>query len=51
MKLLNCTQAAMTVEIIDLPRRSWRVVPPSKLTVVLALAGIVATAILWATLG
>lgn len=47
MRLFKCETKGMTLELVDLPRSNWRVLPPKKLTVALTLAGIVITAVLW----
>lgn len=47
MKLLKCTQATLTLEVVDLPRHSWKVLPPSKWQVVLTVVVIVVTALVW----
>lgn len=47
MKLFKCTQAALTLEVIELPRQSWRVLPPHRWQVIATLAVIVVTAVLW----
>ncbi len=38
----------MILEVIDLPRDRWSYLPPAKWQIALTVAGIVATAILWA---
>lgn len=38
------------LNIVDLPRNAYHVLPPRKWQVVITLAGIVATAILWGVL-
>lgn len=40
----------MILEIVDLPRTAYHYLPPRKWQVVITLAGIVATAILWSIL-
>lgn len=50
MKLFRCDTQRMTFDLIDLPRRNWRVLPPGKWQIVLTVAGIVVTAILWGVL-
>lgn len=50
MRLLKCSQATLTLEVIDLPRRSWRVLPPKRLAVVATVALIIVTAVLWGCL-
>jgi hypothetical protein len=35
-------------EIIDLPRNAWRVLPPSRWQIALAVAAIVIVAVTWA---
>lgn len=47
MKLLKCNQAALTLEVIDLPRAHWHIVPPGRVTVALTLAAIIVTAVVW----
>ena len=37
----------ITMNIIDLPRSHWRYLPPRKWQVITAVAGIVATSLLW----
>ena len=38
----------MVIEIIDLPRSAYRILPPHRWQVALTLAAIVVTAIFWA---
>lgn len=47
MKLFKHS-SQMTLTIVEVPRQSWRVLPPRKLEVALTLAGIVIAAIIWA---
>lgn len=49
MKLFKCS-TRMTLEVIDLPRKSYRILPPRPWQVALAVVGIVVTSILWAVL-
>lgn len=49
MKLFKCSHS-FTVEVVDLPRHSWKVLPPAKWQVVLTVAGIVLAAVVWAIL-
>lgn len=38
----------MVVEIIDLPRSAYRILPPHRWQIALAVAAIVVTALVWA---
>lgn len=41
------TRRGMTVEVIDLPRSAWCVLPPSRWQIALAVAVIAVTVIAW----
>lgn len=47
MRLLKCSQAALTLEVIELPRQGWKVLPPRKWQIALTIAVIVVTAVIW----
>ena len=49
MKLF-CTTPHITLTLVDLPRRSWRVLPPRRWQVVVTVVGIVVAAILWSVI-
>ena len=40
----------MILDIVDLPRTAYRYLPPNKWQVVITLAAIVVTAVLWSVL-
>lgn len=50
MKLFKCDVKPFTIEIIELPRHSWRHLGPRKWQVVLTVAVILVGAILWGLL-
>ena len=50
MKLFKCDTQHMTFSIVDIPRQSWRVLPPRKWQIALTLAGVVVISILWGLL-
>jgi hypothetical protein len=50
MKLFRCTTPHITFDLIDLPRQSWRILPPRRWQVVLTMAAIVVAAIVWGVL-
>jgi hypothetical protein len=41
----------MIIEVIDLPRSCWRIVPPGRGRVVLTLAGVILTALAFGLFG
>lgn len=47
MKLFKCNTQTMRLEVVELPRQNWKVVPPAKLTVIITLGVIVVTALVW----
>jgi hypothetical protein len=50
MRLLKCSQPSLTLEVVELPRQSWRVLPPRRWQIALTLAVIVVTAVVWGVL-
>lgn len=50
MRLFKCEAQTVTMQVIDLPRSHWRLLPPRRLQVVATLAGIAVTALLWGVL-
>jgi hypothetical protein len=50
MKRFKSLAHQPTLTIVDLPRQSWRLLPPRRWQVVVTLAGIIITAVMWAVL-
>lgn len=50
MRLFKCDTQRMTFSIVDLPRRSWKVLPPKRWQIALTLAGVIVISILWGVL-
>lgn len=51
MRLLKCTsQQAFAVEVVELDKSCWKVLPPRKWQIALTLALIVVTSVLWSVL-
>lgn len=52
MRLFNCDTQTINMTIVELPKTSWRIIGrrPSKLTVMMTLAGIVISAIAFGVL-
>lgn len=47
MRLFKCDTQQVTFTIVDMPRNSWQVLPPKKWQVIITIATIALTAILW----